>query len=283
MLMAHGYLRQIFEIFDKHRCPVDVVSTSEVSVSLTVDSNEAIPDIAADLEAIADVKYSGRKAIVCLVGENIREKSGVAAQVFTALEDIKQTFGMVPDFLRRYPQEGLAGAWTEMRDVEMNPSSAIPGKYKSLMGLAVASQIPCKFCIVADTEFANKIESFTIKQGVKALHTGVDRFPQIEPTKIEFPNIVGTIAVAKGGGMQAWYEDCIANGMSDDKSIKQGALEFLGPDKSKVLFRITLKDVGLLSYKIMPSTANSDQIKRGRFEMYVGAMELDGSGDLARG
>ena len=88
MLMAHGYLRQIFEIFDKHRCAVDVVSTSEVSVSLTVDSNEAIPDIAADLEAIADVKYSGRKAIVCLVGENIREKAGVAAQVFSALEDI---------------------------------------------------------------------------------------------------------------------------------------------------------------------------------------------------
>jgi aspartate kinase len=88
MLMAHGYLRQIFEIFDKHRCPVDVVSTSEVSVSLTVDSNEAIPDIAADLEGIADVKYSGRKAIVCLVGENIREKAGVAAQVFSALEDI---------------------------------------------------------------------------------------------------------------------------------------------------------------------------------------------------
>jgi aspartate kinase len=88
MLMAHGYLHQIFEIFDKHRCPVDVVSTSEVSVSLTVDSNEAIPNIAADLESIADVKYSGRKAIVCLVGENIREKAGVAAQVFTALDDI---------------------------------------------------------------------------------------------------------------------------------------------------------------------------------------------------
>ena len=88
MLMAHGYLRQIFEIFDKHHCAVDVVSTSEVSVSLTVDSNEAIPDIAADLEAIADVKYSGRKAIVSLVGENIREKAGVAAQVFSALEEI---------------------------------------------------------------------------------------------------------------------------------------------------------------------------------------------------
>ena len=88
MLMAHGFLRAIFEVFDKHHCPVDVVSTSEVSVSLTVDSNEAIPAIAADLEKIADVKYSGRMAIVCLVGENIREKPGVASQIFSAIEDI---------------------------------------------------------------------------------------------------------------------------------------------------------------------------------------------------
>ncbi len=88
MLMAHGFLKAIFDIFDRHRCPVDVVSTSEVSVSLTVDSNEAIPAIAADLETLADVKYSGRKAIVCLVGENLRERAGIAAQVFGALGDI---------------------------------------------------------------------------------------------------------------------------------------------------------------------------------------------------
>lgn len=88
MLMAHGYLRQIFEIFDKHRCAVDVVSTSEVSVSLTVDSNEAIPAIAADLEDIADVKYAGRKAIICLVGENLRDTPGIAGMVFGALEDL---------------------------------------------------------------------------------------------------------------------------------------------------------------------------------------------------
>jgi aspartate kinase len=67
---------------------VDVVSTSEVSVSLTVDSNEAIPAIAADLGKLADVKYEGRKAIVCLVGENIRGTSGVAAKVFSAIADI---------------------------------------------------------------------------------------------------------------------------------------------------------------------------------------------------
>jgi aspartate kinase len=88
MLMAHGFLKSIFEAFDKHKVPVDVVSTSEVSVSVTVDSNEAIPALAADLAKIADVKYEGRKAIVCLVGENIRERPGVAAAVFSAVRDV---------------------------------------------------------------------------------------------------------------------------------------------------------------------------------------------------
>ncbi len=68
---------------------VDVVSTSEVSVSLTVDSNESIPALAADLAKLADVKYEGRKAIVCLVGENLRETPGIAARVFGELSDVK--------------------------------------------------------------------------------------------------------------------------------------------------------------------------------------------------
>ena len=86
----------------------------------------------------------------------------------TAGEDVKQSFGFVPEFLGRYPQEGIAGAWTEMRDVEMNPNSAIPGKYKSLMGLAVAAQIPCKYCIIADTEFA-KLEGATERELTEAV------------------------------------------------------------------------------------------------------------------
>lgn len=89
MLLAHGFLKQIFEAFDRHRIPIDVVSTSEVSVSLTVDSNESIPSLAADLSRIADVKYEGRKAIVCLVGENLREVPGIAAHVFGELTDVK--------------------------------------------------------------------------------------------------------------------------------------------------------------------------------------------------
>jgi aspartate kinase len=89
MLLAHGFLKAIFEIFDKHRVAVDVVSTSEVSVSLTVDSNESIPALAADLAKLADVKYEGRKAIVCVVGENLRERAGTAAKVFGELSDVK--------------------------------------------------------------------------------------------------------------------------------------------------------------------------------------------------
>ena len=89
MLLAHGFLRAIFEAFDRHRVPVDVVSTSEVSVSLTVDSNESIPALAADLAKLADVKYEGRKAIVCLVCENLRQTPGIAARVFGELADVK--------------------------------------------------------------------------------------------------------------------------------------------------------------------------------------------------
>lgn len=89
MLLAHGFLKSIFDAFERHRIAVDVVSTSEVSVSLTVDSNESIPALAADLAKLADVKYEGRKAIVCLVGENLRETPGITARVFAELTDVK--------------------------------------------------------------------------------------------------------------------------------------------------------------------------------------------------
>ena len=88
MLMTHGYLKEIFTIFDKHQTPVDMVSTSEVSVSLTVDSNDKLPLIAADLSKLADVKYEGKKALVCMVGEDIRGQNGIAAQVFSAIRHI---------------------------------------------------------------------------------------------------------------------------------------------------------------------------------------------------
>jgi aspartate kinase len=88
MLMSHGYLSKMFAIFDKHKCAIDMVSTSEVSISVTVDANASLPEIAADLSKLADVKYEGRKALVCMVGEDIRGQNGIAAQVFNAIRHI---------------------------------------------------------------------------------------------------------------------------------------------------------------------------------------------------
>jgi len=88
MLMTHGYMKEIFTVFDKHKCAVDMVSTSEVSVSLTVDSNDNISALAADLGQLADVKYEGKKALICLVGDDIRGQNGMAAQVFSAIRHI---------------------------------------------------------------------------------------------------------------------------------------------------------------------------------------------------
>jgi aspartate kinase len=88
MLMSHGYLKAVFDVFDRYKCAIDMVSTSEVSISLTVDSNQQLPEICAELGKIADVKLEGHKALVCLVGEDIRGHNGIAGQVFGAISHI---------------------------------------------------------------------------------------------------------------------------------------------------------------------------------------------------
>jgi aspartate kinase len=89
MLMAHGFLRRIFEIFDRHETSVDMLATSEVSVSLTVDNTRALDAIRAEIEEFAEIATEDNQAIVCLVGENIRGCPAVAARVFAALGRIK--------------------------------------------------------------------------------------------------------------------------------------------------------------------------------------------------
>lgn len=85
MLMAHGFLRRIFEAFDRYQTAVDVVSTSEVSVSLTIDNTVHLEPICAELREFAEVDVEHDQAIVCLVGENIRYTPGVAGRAFHAL------------------------------------------------------------------------------------------------------------------------------------------------------------------------------------------------------
>jgi AhpD family alkylhydroperoxidase len=71
-----------------------------------------------------------------------------------ARSDIEKTLGFVPTFLARTSDHALPGAWDEMKTIQMNPNTALKGKVKELIGLAVASQIPCTYCVFAHTEFA---------------------------------------------------------------------------------------------------------------------------------
>jgi aspartate kinase len=85
MLLAYGFLRAIFGVFERHHTSVDVVTTSEVSVSITLDSTERLQAITRDLEAIGEVTVDGDKAIVCVVGDNLKFTPGVAARLFQAI------------------------------------------------------------------------------------------------------------------------------------------------------------------------------------------------------
>jgi AhpD family alkylhydroperoxidase len=71
-----------------------------------------------------------------------------------AKADIQKTLGFVPQFFTRFPEEALPGAWEEMKTLQLNPHTALPGRTKELIGLGVAAQIPCHYCILAHTEFA---------------------------------------------------------------------------------------------------------------------------------
>jgi aspartate kinase len=85
MLMAHGFLRRIFEVFDRYQTSVDMLSTSEVSVSLTLDNTENLNSIREEVRQFAEVTVEEKQAIVCLVGENIRHTPGIAGRAFQVL------------------------------------------------------------------------------------------------------------------------------------------------------------------------------------------------------
>ena len=88
MLGAHGFLRRIFEVFDHHETAVDMLATSEVSVSLTIDNTERLRAIEADLRGFSEVSAESGQAIVCLVGDAIGATPGVAGRAFQAVLEL---------------------------------------------------------------------------------------------------------------------------------------------------------------------------------------------------
>jgi aspartate kinase len=88
MLMAYGFMRKVFEIFEAYRTPIDMVTTSEVAVSVTIDNPEFIDQIARDLRQMASVEIEKNLTIVCIVGDFRTERTGSAPEIFEALNTI---------------------------------------------------------------------------------------------------------------------------------------------------------------------------------------------------
>jgi aspartate kinase len=88
MLMAFGFLRRLFEVFERFKTPVDVVTTSEVSVSVTVDNTRRLDDIISNLRNFAEVSTERDMAIVCVVGENLRSDPTLFARAVDSIEKI---------------------------------------------------------------------------------------------------------------------------------------------------------------------------------------------------
>ena len=94
-VMAHGYLRSVFEALDQHSSPVDIVAISEVSMSFTMETKRLPKALIDDLEEVAEVTRDDQHAIVCLVGEDIHGKAGVAASVFNTIADAGVNIRMI--------------------------------------------------------------------------------------------------------------------------------------------------------------------------------------------
>ena len=88
MLMAYGFLRKVFEIFEAYRTPIDMITTSEVAVSITLDNPEFIKQIAKDLKELGTVEVEENQTIICIVGDFRTEKTGSAPEIFEALNTI---------------------------------------------------------------------------------------------------------------------------------------------------------------------------------------------------
>src|SRR5438132_479717 len=88
MLGAYGFLRALFAVFDRHRTAVDVVTTSEVSVSLSIDDASALPELIPDLEQLGRVEVEEHRTIISIIGEGLRDTPGIAARVFSEISDI---------------------------------------------------------------------------------------------------------------------------------------------------------------------------------------------------
>lgn len=88
MLGAYGFMSAVFQVFDRHRTVIDVISTSEVSVALTLDNANDLDKVVEDLRRLGEVEVETGYAVICVVGEGLRASTGLASKIFSTIEDV---------------------------------------------------------------------------------------------------------------------------------------------------------------------------------------------------
>lgn len=88
MVMAYGFLKKIFEVFEKYRTPIDMITTSEIAVSLTIDNPEYLKEIKEEISKYGTVEVDKEQTIVCIVGDLIAERKGLGTLIFQALDEL---------------------------------------------------------------------------------------------------------------------------------------------------------------------------------------------------
>jgi len=88
MLLAYGFLRKVFEIFERYKTPIDMITTSEIAVSVTIDDTTNLDDILTDLRKYANVEVDENQAIICIVGNFLAEEKGVVAKALNAINEV---------------------------------------------------------------------------------------------------------------------------------------------------------------------------------------------------
>jgi aspartate kinase len=88
MLGSYGFMSAVFQVFDRYRTVIDVISTSEVSIALTLDNADSVEKIVAELERLGDVEVETGYAVICVVGEGLRASTGLASKVFSTIKDV---------------------------------------------------------------------------------------------------------------------------------------------------------------------------------------------------
>lgn len=88
MVMAYGFLKKVFEVFEKYRTPIDMITTSEIAVSLTIDNSEHLSKIVAEIGQYGTVEVDKDQTIICIVGDLIAERKGTGSLIFKALDEV---------------------------------------------------------------------------------------------------------------------------------------------------------------------------------------------------